>query len=170
MTEDQHIAIIDRRLRLVDPTKPKEVILDQSEIANLVCPVVILGDPGLGKRILTRAPGSEGRLRLYACVDLDPSRAPRTANALSLTASTKSRRRQNITTVSHLGGQEMGHYASLSIALMILRRDCARSASSGSSPDRVSHSKNRSTELRVLPGSAQSARRHSWIFWTRSAA
>ena len=45
---------IVRRLERNDPGAREPVIYDQSDIADLGGPIVILGDPGLGKSTLTR--------------------------------------------------------------------------------------------------------------------
>lgn len=57
MADAESILEIDRRLLREDETAREPVILDQSEIADLDGPIVILGDPGLGKSVLTRALG-----------------------------------------------------------------------------------------------------------------
>lgn len=50
---------IDRRLEREDPTTRARVIIDQAAILDLDCPVVILGDPGLGKSVLAQAIGRQ---------------------------------------------------------------------------------------------------------------
>ena len=46
---------IDRRLEREDPTARAPVIIDQAAIVDLDGPIVILGDPGLGKSVLAQA-------------------------------------------------------------------------------------------------------------------
>lgn len=48
---------IDRKLAREDPTTRAPVIIDQAEIADLDGPIIILGDPGLGKSVLAQALG-----------------------------------------------------------------------------------------------------------------
>jgi len=50
---------IDRRLEREDPTSRVPVIIDQAAILDLDGPVVILGDPGLGKSVLAQAIGRQ---------------------------------------------------------------------------------------------------------------
>lgn len=50
---------IDRRLRRDEPTTRAPVIIDQDDILDFVGPVVILGDPGLGKSVLAQAIGRQ---------------------------------------------------------------------------------------------------------------
>ena len=50
---------IDRRLEREDPTARAPVIIDQAAIADLDGPIVILGDPGLGKSVLAQAIGRQ---------------------------------------------------------------------------------------------------------------
>ena len=53
---------IKRLLAYNDPEHGRELIA-QDEIASFTQPVVILGDPGLGKSMLTRALGEEPGMR-----------------------------------------------------------------------------------------------------------
>ncbi|MCP1247305.1 hypothetical protein NKW54_15445 [Acetobacter cerevisiae] len=46
--------VIDRRLEREDPTTRSSVIIDQAAILDLDDPIIILGDPGLGKSVLAR--------------------------------------------------------------------------------------------------------------------
>lgn len=50
---------IDRRLEREDPTMRAPVIIDQAAILDFDGPVVILGDPGLGKSVLAQAIGRQ---------------------------------------------------------------------------------------------------------------
>lgn len=50
---------IDRRLKRDDPATRAPVIIDQAAILDLAGPIVILGDPGLGKSVLTQAIGRQ---------------------------------------------------------------------------------------------------------------
>lgn len=50
---------IDRRLEREDPTSRVSVIIDQAAILDLDGPVVILGDPGLGKSVLAQTIGRQ---------------------------------------------------------------------------------------------------------------
>src|SRR5688572_5569524 len=53
-------TIISRRLRTVDPKTLETRILHEVELADLADPIVFLGDPGLGKTMLTKALGQQG--------------------------------------------------------------------------------------------------------------
>ncbi len=48
---------IPRRLRMVDPVTREIIVVAQNGLAALDGPVVVLGDPGLGKSVLARTVG-----------------------------------------------------------------------------------------------------------------
>lgn len=56
-------APIKRRLRRVNSKTRETETIEEAAIAGLRGPIVILGDPGLGKSVLTRKLGSEGNNR-----------------------------------------------------------------------------------------------------------
>src|SRR3569833_2028921 len=57
MADAEPAEEIDRRLARFDPRAQEPDIIAQSDIPSLDEPIVILGDPGMGKSILTQALG-----------------------------------------------------------------------------------------------------------------
>lgn len=59
MTDMKPSIDIDRRLEREDPTTRAPVIINQAELLDIDGPVIILGDPGLGKSVLAQEIGRQ---------------------------------------------------------------------------------------------------------------
>jgi hypothetical protein len=69
-------APINRRLRKVNPETRETETIQEAAIAGLHSPIVILGDPGLGKSMLTEKLGVEGDNRYVRAGTFVRSKVP----------------------------------------------------------------------------------------------
>ncbi|MGK9235858.1 hypothetical protein KXS07_29900 [Inquilinus limosus] len=67
---------IPRRLRTINPVTRTAETIEEAAIAGLLGPIVILGDPGLGKSMLTQKLGREGQNRYVRAGTFVRSRDP----------------------------------------------------------------------------------------------
>lgn len=70
------VALIERRLRRFNPATREAEIVQQRAISSLGGPIVILGDPGLGKSVLTQTLGRQVNSRYVRAGTFVRSKTP----------------------------------------------------------------------------------------------